>query len=104
MRLAIGADETKHFNSDDLEGGNPGKGLAGATGSGEGDWRLALTSGLDIEVLGYIRTEDGFLTAMHDVAPAGGGGTSGGDVQSGEERQSGELAAGRQSRRQARRG
>ena len=74
MRLTIGANETKHFNSDDLEAGNPGKGLAGATGSGEGDWRLALTSGLDIEVLAYIRTEDGFLTAMHDVVPSSGAG------------------------------
>ena len=104
VTLAIGADETKHFNSDDLEGGNTDKGLDGATGSGEGDWRLALTSALDIEVLAYIRTEDGFLTAMHDVAPSGGSGTPGGDVQSGPERQPGELAAARQSRRRARRG
>ena len=74
VRLAIGAGETKHFNSDDLETGNAEKGLEGATGSGAGDWRLELTSGLDIEVLAYIRTEDGFLTAMHDVAPSGGAG------------------------------
>ena len=74
VMLAIGAGETKHFNSDDLETGNPEKGLEGATGSGAGDWRLELTSGLDIEVLAYIRTEDGFLTAMHDVAPSGGAG------------------------------
>ena len=74
VMLAIGAGETKHFNSDDLEGGNAGKGLEGATGPGEGDWRLELTSGLAIEVLAYIRTEDGFLTAMHDVAPSAGAG------------------------------
>ena len=61
--------QTVHFNSDDLEGGNAGKGLTGSTGAGEGDWRLALTSDLDIEVLSYIRTTDGFLTAMHDLAP-----------------------------------
>ena len=70
--LAIGAGETKHFNSEDLETGNAGKGLDGATGSGEGDWRLALASPLELQVLSYIRTEDGFLTAMHDVAPATG--------------------------------
>ena len=74
VMLAVGAGETKHFNSDDLETGNAEKGLEGATGSGAGDWRLELTSGLDIEVLAYIRTEDGFLTAMHDVAPSGGAG------------------------------
>ena len=74
LTLAIGAGETVHFNSDDLETGNPDKGLTGATGAGDGDWRLELTSQLDIEVLAYIRTEDGFLTAMHDTVPVAGGG------------------------------
>ena len=69
LTLAIDAGETVHFNSDDLEMGNPDKGLTGATGAGDGDWRLELTSGLDVEVLAYIRTEDGFLTAMHDTVP-----------------------------------
>ena len=73
LTLAIGAGETVHFNSDDLETGNPDKGLTGATGTGDGDWRLELTSQLDVEVLAYIRTEDGFLTAMHDTVPVGGG-------------------------------
>ena len=70
LTLSIGANEVIHFNSDDLEQGNPGKGLSGGTGAGEGDWRLELTSDLEIEVLSYIRTGDGFLTAMHDVAPS----------------------------------
>ena len=74
VSLAIDADETLHFNSDDLEMGNPAKGLSGGVGVGEGDWRLKLTSLLDIEVLAYIRTEDGFLTAMHDLMPASGPG------------------------------
>ncbi|MYF29911.1 MAG: hypothetical protein F4029_04595 [Gammaproteobacteria bacterium] len=69
LALSIGAGETVHFNSDDLEEGNPGKGLTGYTGSGHGDWRLDVTSDLDIEVLAYIRTGDGFLTAMHDLVP-----------------------------------
>ena len=69
LTLAIGAGETVHFNSGDLENGNQNKGLAGSTGSGQGDWRLDLTSDLDIEVLAYIRTQDGFLTAMHDLVP-----------------------------------
>ena len=73
VSLRIGAGETVHFNSGDLEEGNANKGLAEGTGSGTGDWRLEFTSGLDLEVLAYIRTEDGFLTAMHDVAPEGGG-------------------------------
>ena len=28
---------------------------------------MKITSDLDVEVLSYVRTEDGFLTAMHDV-------------------------------------
>lgn len=72
LTLSLDADQTRHFNSDDLETGNAGKGLAGSTGAGSGDWRLILSSDLDIEVLAYIRTTDGFLTAMHDAAPAAG--------------------------------
>ena len=65
--LTLAASQTVHFNSNDLELGNEDKGLSGGTGAGEGDWRLVLGSELDIEVLAYIRTTDGFLTAMHDT-------------------------------------
>ena len=70
ITLPLQANAVAHFNSDDLETGNPSKGLSGGVGSGQGDWRLALTSDLEIEVLAYVRTTDGFLTAMHDVAPS----------------------------------
>ena len=66
LRLEAGA--TRHFNSDDLEGGSAAKGLSGSLGDGEGDWRLELVTDLDIEPSAYIRTPDGFLTAMHAVA------------------------------------
>ena len=69
LTLTVGAGRAAHFNSDDLELGNPGKGLAGRTGAGIGDWRLELTGGADLRVLSYIRTRDGFLTSMHDVVP-----------------------------------
>ena len=69
IALTIDARETVHFNSKDLEEGNPDKGLDGNTGPGAGDWRLQLASDLDVEVLAYIRTSDGFLTAMHDLVP-----------------------------------
>ena len=74
--LAIGAGETAHFNSRDLELGNADKGLTGGLGVGVGDgyWRLELSSGLDIAVLAYIRAGDGFLTAMHDVVERGANG------------------------------
>ena len=73
VALSIAGGATAHFNSSDLEDGNPEKGLSGGVGSGAGNWRLLLDSGLEFEVLSYIRTGDGLLTAMHDVAPSVGG-------------------------------
>lgn len=67
VTLALDAGATQAFNSQDLEGGNAAKGLSGRTGSGSGDWRLTFRSQLDIEVQAFVRTTDGFLTAMHDV-------------------------------------
>ena len=61
-----------HFNSRDLEEGNAGKGLSDGLGDGEGDWRLRLESELAVEVLSYVRTGDGFVTAMHEGVPARG--------------------------------
>ena len=74
LTLALGANETVHLNSEDLESGNAGKGLDGATGAGEGRWRLAFTSDLDLVVPGYLRTEDGFVTSVHDLVPRTGAG------------------------------
>ena len=67
--LSLAAGESVQFDANDLEQGNPGRGLAGGIGPGEGDWRLELSSELDIEVLSYVRNWDGLLTAMHDVVP-----------------------------------
>ena len=66
--LSLDARETRHFNSDDLEAGNVSKGLLGGLGNGTGDWRLELSTDLDIEPSAYLRTPDGFFTAMHGVA------------------------------------
>ena len=68
LELAIDADGARHFNSGDLEDGNPAKGITGATGPGTGDWRLELSSRLDLVALAFVRTPDGFLTSMHDAA------------------------------------
>ncbi len=62
--------DTIHLNSQDLERGNAAKGLpAGLGAPTRGDWRLALTSDLDIQVTSFVRHADGFLTSMHDAAP-----------------------------------
>ena len=68
LTLAVGAGEAVHFNSSDLEGGNPDKGLSGSSGRGNGDWRLQLESTGELAVLPFVRTADGFLTAMHSTA------------------------------------
>ncbi|MDE0002716.1 MAG: hypothetical protein OXQ29_08475, partial [Rhodospirillaceae bacterium] len=72
VTLAIGSREAVHFNSQDLEYGNADKGLSGGVGTGDGDWRLDLAGNLDIEVLGYARTWDGFVTTLHELAPRAG--------------------------------
>ena len=67
VTLTIAAGRTAHFNSNDLEQGNASKGLSGGVGAGVGTWRLELRTDLDVEVLSYVRTADGFVTSMHDV-------------------------------------
>ena len=71
VTLALDAGETVHFNSDHLEL-DAHKDLSAGVGDGEGDWRLKLTSPLEIEVLAYIRTPDGLVASMHDLMPASG--------------------------------
>ena len=67
ITLTVEAGAAVQFNSHDLESGNAGKGLPVGVGAGEGDWRLELTSAEEVSVGAYIRTEDGFLTSMHDL-------------------------------------
>ena len=72
LAMAMPPDASRHFNSRDLEDGNPSKGLEPGVGPGYGDWRLTLFSELDLDVHAYVRTTEGFLTAMHDVARRAG--------------------------------
>ena len=70
ITLDIGADQTVHFNSADLELGNFAKGLSAGVGAGTGDWRLEIAGEANVQTLAYIRTPwDGFLTAMMDTVP-----------------------------------
>ncbi len=68
VMLAVDTGKAAHFNSPDLELGNPAKGLTGSTGAGEDSWQLKLSSAWDIEVLSYIRSRDELLTPVHDLA------------------------------------
>ena len=66
--------QAAQFNSEDLEAGNPAKGLSDGVGSGDGDWRLAFDGGPNTRVLSYIRATDGLVTSMHELAPMNDGG------------------------------
>ena len=74
VSLSMDEGATVHLNSHDVEHGNPSKGLSAGLGDGEGGWWLYLkaesddlgTKLSDILPMAYIRTADGFLTAMHD--------------------------------------
>ena len=66
--LELEEGHTSSFNSDDLEKGNADKGLEPGIGDGFGYWRLVLATELDIEARGYIRTMDGFVTSMYELA------------------------------------
>ena len=59
------------LSSGELEGGGAAKGLSEGIGTGEGDWRLRVSTGLEVVVLAYVRTQDGFLGTLHDVVPEG---------------------------------
>ena len=68
LRLSLGGESSEQFDSMDLEQGNSEKGLTGSTGSGEGDWWLELASESDIEVLSYVDTAAGPLSALRGAA------------------------------------
>ena len=59
---------TLQFNSRDLEEGNVDKRLVRGVGDGEGNWRLAFGTALEVETFAYVRTADGLVTSMHEVA------------------------------------
>lgn len=67
ITLSINANATLHFNSTDLEKGNPSKRIPRGVGAGEGQWHLRVRAEVDIEVLAYVRTNNGFVISMHDV-------------------------------------
>ncbi len=69
VSLPIGAGAAINVNASDLEMGNEDKGTVGAFGHGQGDWWLEIESELELEVLAYVRTDDGFFTNAHDVVP-----------------------------------
>ena len=75
LELTLAGEASGQFDSSDLEQGNAAKGLTGSTGPGEGDWWLELSSASDIELVSYVDTASGPLSALR--------GTSGVETESG---------------------
>jgi len=68
VEVPLMGNQVLHFNSMDLENGNPAKGIQTGIGAPrQGDWRLLLQSGVRINALAHVRTRDGFLTPIYDV-------------------------------------
>ena len=70
VSLSLDARAAVQLRSVDLEEGNPSKGLPEGVGRGSGLRRLELAADVYIEALAYLRTPDGLLIGMHDVAAA----------------------------------
>ena len=68
VALRIGPGGSVELTTGDLERGNAAKGLDGAIGTGTGDWRLDVSSDLDLGVRPFARAADGATAAMHGVA------------------------------------
>lgn len=67
LSLTMDANSSVEIDSNDLELGNSSKGLSGGTGSGDGNWRLKLSSELDLDVLAFVRTPDGLSTPIQET-------------------------------------
>ena len=70
ISLSFRAGEVKYFDSSDLENGNERKGFPSeGFGAPQGMWRLKFESELDIQVLNYMRHNNGFLTSLYGTLP-----------------------------------
>ena len=74
VTLELGAEAAARITATDLEFGNIEKRLLGNAGAGQGDWRVHLTSGLDIEARSYVHTPDGLVAPLHDLVSGDGSG------------------------------
>lgn len=62
---------TKGYRVSELESGAVSKGLSGAIGAGNGDWRIYFESASALKVVAYYRNPaTGFLNALHDTGHA----------------------------------
>ena len=65
--------ESKQMTAQDLENGNPSKGIKGSICNGDGKWQITARSRKSIQMMGFIRAKNGFLTGLTDVVPTTAG-------------------------------
>ena len=73
VSFTLAAGESKQMTAQDLENGNTTKGLASSMCNGAGKWQITARSSKAIQIMGLIRTPDGFLTGLTDVVPVESG-------------------------------
>ena len=69
LALRLEANAAVTLTASDLEFGNPAKGLAQGFGTTSGNRRVTVRSQLDLDVLSYVRSPNGTVSATHDTAP-----------------------------------
>ena len=69
ITFTLPAQGAKQMNAQDIENGNANKGITKTLCDGQGKWQLVTRSSNPIEVMGLIRTPDGFLTSLNDAVP-----------------------------------
>lgn len=69
VSFQMAAQSALQITAQDLESGNTNKGLSSSLCDLSGKWQLVVRSDNPIEVMSLIRTPDGFLTGLSDVAP-----------------------------------
>lgn len=55
------------LSAQDLEAGNPGKGVLGALGDGSGKWRLHISADVRISAQSLITSPTGVINDLSDV-------------------------------------
>ena len=64
VELSLDAYQAVHFNSQDLESGDPPKGLSGGFGDGAGKWRLTVSADQPLQVMSLMQSATGHLTNL----------------------------------------
>ncbi|MBO6656089.1 MAG: DUF1588 domain-containing protein [Pseudomonadales bacterium] len=72
MTFTLAANDAQQLNSSDIEAGNTDKGLSGSLGEGDGNWRLVVSSDLEMDVMSIIRLPGGYLSNLSAIAPGEG--------------------------------